>query len=275
MAAFNYDISRQANYGGTNTLVVRVDATRNEGWFYEGAGIYRHVWLVITGATHVAHWGTFVTSTIDNRAADVSAQTTVRNDSPQPVNAKVTSVIADSDGRAVAVSDPVIVAIDKDGEQTLTQKLKVPDAQLWSLENPHLYKLISRVEVTARSPTCMRRPSAFVPSNGTRTRVSCSTDNMSFSRAPPITRTPRGSASRSGRAQRVAARAAQEIRLQRLSHGPTVPATRSCSTPATAWAFSSSPSSAASATRRSPSATWRIWCSAIAIIRASSPGAVQ
>jgi len=145
--SFYYDISRQANYGGTNTLVVRVDATRTEGWFYEGAGIYRHVWLVKTGAVHVAHWGTFVTSAVDNRDAEVSAQTTVRNDSARPVNAKVTSVIVDSDGRAVAVSDPVVVAIDKDGEETLTQKLKVPDAQLWSLQNPHLYKLSSRVEV--------------------------------------------------------------------------------------------------------------------------------
>jgi beta-galactosidase len=96
--SFYYDISRQANYGGTNTLVVRVDATRTEGWFYEGAGIYRHVWLVKTGAAHVAHWGTFVTTTLNV----VSAQTTVRNDSQHPVNAKVTSIIADSDGREVA-----------------------------------------------------------------------------------------------------------------------------------------------------------------------------
>jgi beta-galactosidase len=145
--SFYFDISRQANYGGKNTLVVRVDATRTEGWFYEGAGIYRHVWLVKTGAAHVAHWGTFVTTTAGNGDAEASVETAVRNDSGQPVNAKVTSVIADSDGREVAESEQATVAIGKGEEQTLTQKVKVPGAHLWSLEDPHLYKLISRVEV--------------------------------------------------------------------------------------------------------------------------------
>ena len=60
--SFAYDITNYANCGdgaaGKNTLVVRVDATRFEGWFYEGAGIYRHVWLNKTEPVHVAHWGT-------------------------------------------------------------------------------------------------------------------------------------------------------------------------------------------------------------------------
>ena len=56
---------RLLNYGtltapGANALVVRADATESEGWFYEGAGIYRHVWLEKTAPLHVAHWGTFV-----------------------------------------------------------------------------------------------------------------------------------------------------------------------------------------------------------------------
>ena len=145
--SFYYDISRQANYGGPNTLVVRVDATRNEGWFYEGAGIYRHVWLVKTGPVHVAHWGTFVTTSIGNSDAQVSAQTTLRNDSRQPVTATVTSIVADSDGREVAESTSAAVPVAPAQEQTLAQKIDVPAPKLWSLENPHLYKLISRVRV--------------------------------------------------------------------------------------------------------------------------------
>ncbi len=60
--SFAYDITQFANFGGRNVLAVRADATRNEGWFYEGAGIYRHAWLVKTDPVHVAHWGTFVTT---------------------------------------------------------------------------------------------------------------------------------------------------------------------------------------------------------------------
>src|SRR5690606_23451602 len=40
-----YDITDFLYFDKPNTLVVRVDATQYEGWFYEGAGIYRHVWL--------------------------------------------------------------------------------------------------------------------------------------------------------------------------------------------------------------------------------------
>jgi beta-galactosidase len=147
---FYYDISRAANYGGTNTLVVRVDATRFEGWFYEGAGIYRHVWLVKTGAAHIAHWGTFVTSTVSNQDAEVTAQTTLRNDSESPVNARIISEIVDADGSEVTQSKPAVVTIGKNEEQTLLQKINVPDAKLWSLKNPYLYKLVSRVEVEGK-----------------------------------------------------------------------------------------------------------------------------
>ena len=60
--SFSYDLTDYLNYGGNNVIAVRVDASLEEGWFYEGAGIYRHVWLAKTAPLHVAHWGTFVTT---------------------------------------------------------------------------------------------------------------------------------------------------------------------------------------------------------------------
>ena len=42
-----YNIAEYLNYGEDNVIAVRADATFEEGWFYEGAGIYRHVWLTI------------------------------------------------------------------------------------------------------------------------------------------------------------------------------------------------------------------------------------
>ena len=50
-----YDITDYINYNRNNVLVVRVDATQYEGWFYEGAGIYRHVWLNRHNNLHIAH----------------------------------------------------------------------------------------------------------------------------------------------------------------------------------------------------------------------------
>ena len=46
-ATATYNIAEYLNYGGDNVVTVRADATFEEGWFYEGAGIYRHVWLIV------------------------------------------------------------------------------------------------------------------------------------------------------------------------------------------------------------------------------------
>src|ERR1039457_312508 len=81
-APISFDVTTNVIAGGTNVLVVRVDANRFEGWFYEGAGIYRHVWLVKTAPVHVAHWGTYVaTTSLMGSNAIITVQTTVTNQS--------------------------------------------------------------------------------------------------------------------------------------------------------------------------------------------------
>jgi beta-galactosidase len=57
----HFDVTDLVNYGGPNVIAVRADASNYEGWFYEGAGIYRHAWLIKTAPLHVARDGTFVT----------------------------------------------------------------------------------------------------------------------------------------------------------------------------------------------------------------------
>ena len=58
---FAVDISDVAYFGEKeNVVAVKVEAKEFEGWWYEGAGIYRHVWLVKTAAVHVEQWGVFV-----------------------------------------------------------------------------------------------------------------------------------------------------------------------------------------------------------------------
>jgi beta-galactosidase len=62
---FRVDVTDLAVIGGDNVLTVRVDASLGEGWFYEGAGIYRHVWLVKTAPVHVPQWGVVVRAAVD------------------------------------------------------------------------------------------------------------------------------------------------------------------------------------------------------------------
>ena len=52
--SFQVDITSMVEFGDhTNTIAVRVDADAMEGWWYEGAGIYRHTWLTEEGQSRV------------------------------------------------------------------------------------------------------------------------------------------------------------------------------------------------------------------------------
>jgi beta-galactosidase len=144
-SSFSFDISQYANPGGTNVLVLRVDATRFEGWFYEGAGIYRHVWLVNTAPVHVAHWGTYVSSVVAGTNATVTAQTQVNNDSTNSAAVcDVISTILDSNSNVVA-SATQSLTIGAGTNLIISQALQMTNAQLWSLSSPRLYQLISTV----------------------------------------------------------------------------------------------------------------------------------
>lgn len=143
--SFRYDITDYVNYGGRNVLVVRVDASQYEGWFYEGAGIYRHVWLVKTAPVHVAHWGTFVTSEVADGAAEVTIATQIANESDQAATVQLTSDILDADGHPAAAAESS-ATVSPWSEERLVQKVRVEDPRLWSIESPHLYRLITTVK---------------------------------------------------------------------------------------------------------------------------------
>lgn len=145
-SSFKVDLAPYANFGGRNVLAVRVDASRTEGWYYEGAGIYRHTWLVKTPAVHVAHWGTFVSSTLAaSGQATVSVQTTIRNDSGATAEAVLVSRVLDAAGATVAENTSAPFALHAGHETNVPQSLPVASPALWSPETPNLYRLVSEV----------------------------------------------------------------------------------------------------------------------------------
>ncbi len=79
---FSYDLTEYLNYGAENIIAVRADASFEEGWFYEGAGIYRNVNLIITNPLHVARYGTFITTDkISDSKAELTSRIKVVNES--------------------------------------------------------------------------------------------------------------------------------------------------------------------------------------------------
>ena len=98
---FTFDVTDFASPGARNVLLVRVDATQSDGWFYEGAGIYRHVWLVKTNPVHVKQWGTFAHAQVRPGEATVRIRTEVENHGKGAQSTRVTSTILDPAGKAV------------------------------------------------------------------------------------------------------------------------------------------------------------------------------
>jgi len=145
-APFRYDITDFLNYGGANYLVVRVDATETEGWFYEGAGIYRHVWLVKTDPLHVAQWGTYVVSDVQGASAILSISTDIENDGDSETSCFVESTVTDSEGRRFGTARSSREQIAAGGRYTAQVQIHVNHVALWSVENPQLYKLRTRVQ---------------------------------------------------------------------------------------------------------------------------------
>jgi beta-galactosidase len=142
---FSFDVTDFATPGGKNVLLVRVDATSSDGWFYEGAGIYRHVWLVKTNPVHVKQWGTFVSSKVQPGAATLSIRTEVNNHGTAAQSARVVSTILDPSGKVVGSEAAMLASIPVEGEQTYKQEVVVRRPLLWSLEERNLYKLVTEV----------------------------------------------------------------------------------------------------------------------------------
>ena len=142
---FSFDVTDFATPGGRNVLLVRVDATLSDGWFYEGAGIYRHTWLVKTHPVHVKQWGTFVAAQVRPSEAALSIRTEVDNHGKAAQNANVISTVLDPSGKEVGKAVTAPISIAEGGEQTYTQQISVSRPLLWSLEERNLYKLVTEV----------------------------------------------------------------------------------------------------------------------------------
>ena len=101
---FEVDITDFAKFGDEkNILAVYVKTESHEGWWYEGGGIYRHVWLVKTEKVAVDLWGVYVNpQKVNDTVWNVNIETTVRNDSYEDTNAVCKTTLFDSSNNVVA-----------------------------------------------------------------------------------------------------------------------------------------------------------------------------
>lgn len=144
--SFSYDLTPYLKWGEKNVIAVRVDNAEqpNSRW-YSGCGIYRNVWLLKTGDVCVAEWGTYVTTAkVDGQGASLNLVTTLENTGKENADVTVRSVLKDAEGKEVAQAEsPANVVAEKSAE--IAQELQVTSPQLWDVEHPYLYSLVTEV----------------------------------------------------------------------------------------------------------------------------------
>ncbi|MEO7932611.1 MAG: beta-galactosidase GalA [Chthoniobacterales bacterium] len=147
------DITDVVKYGEPNVVAVKVDATKFEGWFYEGAGIYRHAWLEKSAPVAIAPDGIFVYSqfkdNVPSDQAEIHVEADVLNTLTTAANAQVNCEVISPDGKSVAQFKGT-QSVGGGLQATLKLQSKVSSPVLWSPESPQLYKLVTTVSVDGK-----------------------------------------------------------------------------------------------------------------------------
>jgi beta-galactosidase len=149
-APFRFDVTDFLNYGTKNYLVVRMDASFGDGWFYEGAGIYRHVWLTKTDSLHLMPWESCVRAMLDGDTAALNLWAIVENKSLKIESCRIRWQIFDAAGATVgtAVSDAQDVI--PFGPQKFGASTSFKKPALWSPETPNLYYAVVTIETSGK-----------------------------------------------------------------------------------------------------------------------------
>ena len=135
---FEVDLTPFLKYGKNNVIAVKVDPKELSSRWYPGAGIYRNVWIEKKNKTHVAHWGTYITTpTVTNDQATVNVETNVVLAGKGKCQLK--STVLDVNGKIVAQSTQNI------SEQTTVTSIAIANPNRWDLDTPYLYTLKTQV----------------------------------------------------------------------------------------------------------------------------------
>jgi beta-galactosidase len=144
--SFNYELTGHLNFGGDNVIAVRADTlVQPASRFYAGAGIYRHVRLVVTDPVHIPQWGVFVTTPqVSSAQATVKIQTQIQNESSNGWNTHLITKILDPNGNLVATQEHGD-DIDANKKDDVAQNFEIISPKLWSLDSPTLYTAVTEV----------------------------------------------------------------------------------------------------------------------------------
>lgn len=155
---FEADISDYLIEGENEILVRVMHRSPNSRW-YSGAGIYRNVHLIQTQSLHIDHNGVYISSAKNGPVFSVDISASVSGIRPED-SLSVHHAIIDAQGNVISFS-----------QGGMEQRLTIAQPELWTLERPYLYKVVTRliqneVPIDEVSNTFGLRTIEFSPDKG-------------------------------------------------------------------------------------------------------------
>jgi beta-galactosidase len=148
-SSFSYDLSGhlKSGKGESNILSVRADnTTQPASRYYAGAGIYRHVRLVITNQVYFEQWGVYISaSQVSDKKAVINLQSMIINESSSSYPIILETTIFDPSGKIIKSAESK-QSVPSGKSVTVNQSVEVIDPLLWDIEQPNLYKAITRIK---------------------------------------------------------------------------------------------------------------------------------
>jgi len=148
--SFALDLTSQIKFGEENVLAVRLTPEERSSRWYPGAGIYRNVWLIVSGPQRVGQWGTYVTTpSVSDAKATVNVRTDVENRASQPAKVTLETVILDAAGKQAGRTSND-VSVPAGGKQTVEASIEVANPHRWDMDSPYLYSVSSTVRADGK-----------------------------------------------------------------------------------------------------------------------------
>ena len=156
---FTYDLTDHLNEEGTNVITVRADNSEQpSSRWYTGCGIYRHVWLNVKNKVSVTQHGTYVVAkNVTADSAQVQVETNIDNGSAEEAAVDIVAELWDPNGKKIAQQSQQ-QRIEKDASAIVHHSFDVPNPQLWSIESPEQYLLVTKLMVGNRLVDVQKTP---------------------------------------------------------------------------------------------------------------------
>lgn len=149
---FECDITDYVEFGADrdNVLAVYVKYDGHEGWWYEGAGIYRNVHLVKTEPVCIDLYGVYCAPRkLSDDEWQVDFETTVVNTSYNPTTVLAVTKMIDKDGNVFCESKGE-VAVSPCDKKAAKYSVNVRSPHLWDIDDPYIYDIVTELIVDGK-----------------------------------------------------------------------------------------------------------------------------